>query len=184
MSFQTEHKNKINNLTYQLNNTDELRRSSNGGNTILFTFPPKEEQEYIELLKNHFANNAEFIDIGSLFVSFIDSFENMDEFEEVYKSINPSSKIFKSESDPTEDLFDMIINAIKQASVNQKIPILIKTGSLSGTGIENQNIMEHKFIMNELKEPLIILYPSILKENELYFLGIRVANKYRCTLVE
>lgn len=184
MSFETDHKKKIDNLTYQLNNIDELRRSANGGNTILFTVPPQEEKEYIELLQKHFEDKAEFIDIGTLFVSFIDSFESIDEFEEVYKSINPSNKIFRSEIDPDDDLFDMIINAIKKASQNQKIVILINSGSLYGTGIENQNIMENEFVMNELKVPLIILYPSILKDNELYFLGIRKSNKYRCTLVQ
>lgn len=183
MSFQTDHKRKLDSLKYQLENIDELKRSSNGGNTILFTFPPEEEELYTELLKNYFKDKAEFIDLAALFVKFIDSFETFDEFTDVYKSLNPSTKIFKSE-DPEEDLFDMIIASIKGASKNLKIPVLTYTGSLFCTGIENQNIMEEKFVMNELKMPLVIMYPSTLKNDELYFLGIRKANKYRCTLVE
>lgn len=183
MSFQIDHKRKLDSLTYQLNNIDELKRTANGGNTILFTFPPSEEQEYIELLKKHFQDKAEFIDIGLLFVRFIDSFQSMAEFEEVYKSLNPSSKIFKSD-DPEEDLFDMIIDSIKKASDHEKIPVLINSGSIYATGIENQNIMESKLVMHELTMPLIIMYPSAIKNDELYFLGIRKANKYRCTLVE
>lgn len=183
MSFQIDHRKKLDSLMYQLDNIDELKRSANGGNTVLFTFPPDEEQEYIQLLKNHFQDKSEFIDIGSLFAKFIDSFESMAEFEEVYKSLNPSSKIFKSD-DPEDDLFDMIIQSIKQASDNEKIPILMHTGSIYGTGIENQNIMEDKLVMYELNKPLIIMYPSTMKNDELYFLGVRKANKYRCTLVE
>lgn len=183
MSFQTDHKRKLENLTYHLNNIDELKRSVNGGNTILFTFPPDEEQEYIHFLKNHLQDNAEFIDIGSLFVNFIDSFEDMNEFLEVYQSLNPRSKIFKS-NDPEGDLFTMIIKSIETANKNQKIPVIIRTGALCGTEIEHQTIMEHEIVMHKLKQPLVILYPSTIKNNELYFLGIRKANKYRCTLVE
>lgn len=183
MSFQIDYKKKLDSLIYQLDNIDELKRSANGGNTILFTFLPNEEKEYIQLLKNHFQEKAEFIDIGSLFVKFIDSFESIDEFEEVYKSLNPSNKIFKSD-DPEDDLFDMIIQSIKRASDNEKIPVLTYTGSIYATGIENQNIMEDKLVMYKLNMPLIIMYPSIIKNDELYFLGIRKANKYRCTLVK
>lgn len=183
MSFQTDHKRKLDSLKYQLNNIDELKRSANGGNTTLFTFPPSEEQAYIDLLKNYFQEDAAFIDLGTLFAEFIDSFENFDEFEEVYKSLNPNTKIFKSDG-PDEDLFDMIIAAIKKASISGRIPILTHVGSLYATGIENQNIMEDPFVMRELKTPLVIMYPSTLKNDELYFLGIRKANKYRCTLVE
>lgn len=182
MSFQIDHKKKIDSLTYQLNNTDELKRSSNGGNTILFLTPPKEEQQYIKLLHEHFDHEAEFIDIGNLLTSFIDSFNDWNEFEEVYRSLNPSSRIFRSD-DPETDLFDLIIIAIQKANEKAKIPVLIHTGALYGTGIENQNIMEHNIVMT-LNKPLIILYPSILKENDLYFLGFRKANKYRCSLVE
>lgn len=183
MSFQTDHKRKLDSLKYQLSNRDELKRSANGGNTTLFTFPPNEEEVYIELLKNHFQGDAEFIDLGALFAEFIDSFESFDEFEEVYKSLNPNTKIFKSDG-PDEDLFNMVVKAIKKASTSGKIPILTHVGSLYATEIENQNIMEDSFIMQELQTPLVIMYPSTLKNDELYFLGIRKANKYRCTLVE
>jgi hypothetical protein len=183
MSFQTDHKRKLESLIYQLHNIDELKKNANGGNTVLFTFPPHEEEEYIQLLKSHFHDKAEFIDLGSLFVKFIDLFGNIETFKEVYSSINPSNKVFKSDG-TDEDYFDLIIQEIQKAENKGKIPILTSTGSIFSTGIENQNIMENKLVMDELKQPLIILYPSILKNDELYFLGIRKASKYRCIAIE
>ena len=86
MSFQTEHQKKLDDLAYQLNNLEELRRTANGGNSILFTYPPKEEQEYIDFLKQHYQDKAEFIDISKLFILLIDSL-GWEEFEELYKDL-------------------------------------------------------------------------------------------------
>ena len=71
MSFAEEYKKKLDNLTYFLNHINELKLSSNGGNTILFTCIPNQEKEYIDLLYNHFQDRAEFINIAELFVTFI-----------------------------------------------------------------------------------------------------------------
>lgn len=181
MSFQTEHQKKLDDLAYQLNNLEELRRTANGGNSILFTFPPKEEQEYIDFLKQHYQDKAEFIDISKLFILLIDSL-GWKEFEELYKDLQSTPYLlFKSDS-PEKDLFDSIIDAISEANKHDKIPILMRTGMLCGTGIENQNIMEHKVVM-ALKHPLVILYPATFKNQDLMFLNFRPANKYRCTVV-
>ncbi|NBK98922.1 MAG: hypothetical protein EOM50_13045 [Erysipelotrichia bacterium] len=181
MSFQTEHQKKLEDLTYQLNNLEELRRTANGGNSILFTFPPKEEQEYIDLLHLHYQEKAKFIDISKLLISFIDSY-GWEEFEELYKDLKSTPYLlFKSDA-PEKDLFDSIIDAISEANNQDKIPILMRTGILCGTGIENQNIMEHRVVM-ALKHPLVILYPATFKNHDLMFLNFRPANKYRCTVV-
>lgn len=45
------------------------------------------------------------------------------------------------------DLFDLILADIKSVCENDKIPILIRTGCLYGTGIENVNVMEHKEVI-------------------------------------
>ena len=52
MSYELEHKQKFEDLDYRLNNLDELRRIANGGNSILFTYPPNEESLYIKSLRN------------------------------------------------------------------------------------------------------------------------------------
>lgn len=69
---------------------------------------------------------------------------------------NTTHLIFRSD-DPEIDLFDMIIGEIEKASQNDKIPILIRTGCLYGTGIENVNIMENKTVMNLPHPPCDIL---------------------------
>jgi hypothetical protein len=63
-----------------------------------------------------------------------------------------------------------------------KIPILIHVGALNGTDIENIHIMENKVVMQGCN-PLIILYPADKKNDEIMFLGIRSASKYRCMVI-
>ena len=77
----------------------------------------------------------------------------------------------------------MIINEIEKACQSDKIPFLIRTGCLFGTGIENVNIMENKKVMN-LPHPLVIFYPSKIENDNIYFLNFKLASKYRCMLVK
>jgi hypothetical protein len=77
----------------------------------------------------------------------------------------------------------MIISQIEEACLDDKIPFLIRTGCLFGTGIDNVNIMEHKMVM-ALKHPLVIFYPSKIEDDNIFFLNFKPASKYRCTLVK
>lgn len=183
MSFQLEHKQKFEDLDYGLKNTDELKRVANGGNSILFIYPPDEETNYLSFAKNHYDSaKVKFIDISQLLVDFID-IDGWDSFESLYKDyINTPYELFRDEEDSATDLFDMIISSIEEAIKDDKIPIIIRTGALCGTGIENVNIMEHKVVMN-LSKPLILFYPSKIKDESLYFLNFRSASKYRCTVI-
>ena len=70
-----------------------------------------------------------------------------------------------------------------KASENDRIPFLIRTGCLYGTGIENVNIMEHASVM-ALQHPLVICYPSTYSEGNIFFLSFKPASTYRCTLVK
>lgn len=183
MSFQLDHKQKFEDLDYKLKNSDELKRGANGGNSILFTYSPTEEQDYLNYAKKHYDTNiVEFIDISKLLVEFID-LDGWDNFEVLYQNfINTPHELFRSEDDPATDLFDMIIKAIEEAIDKDKVPMIIRTGALCGTGIENVNIMEHKVVMG-LSKPLVIFYPSKIKDDNLYFLNFRSASKYRCTVI-
>lgn len=183
MSYKLEHKQKFEDLDYRLNNLDELRRIANGGNSILFTYPPNEESLYIKKAIEFYSSKATFIDISKLLVQFIDQ-DGIEEFEVLYKDfINTPHELFRSTDDPVTDLFDMIITNINEAFNNGKIPFLIRTGCLFGTGIENNNIMEHKDIMNN-KIPLIVFYPSSVDGEIIKFLNFKIANKYRCTVIK
>nr|MBL0709011.1 hypothetical protein [Sulfurimonas sp.] len=127
MSYLTDNIQKFEDLEFHLNNRDALRRQANGGNSVLFSYAPDEESEYIARAEELYADKAVFIDISKLFVDFIDG-DGWDNFSEYYKDYqNTPHVVFKSD-DPAPDLFKLIISAIKKASADDKIPMLIRTG--------------------------------------------------------
>lgn len=182
MPYIAEQKQKFSDLDFNIINQDQLRRQANGGNSILFSYPPSEEWLYLNKAKELYGDRAEFIDISELLVRFIDA-DGWQGFSNYYKDFSDTPhKVFMSD-DPEIDLFDMIISAIKDACTRNKIPFLIRSGCLFGTGIGNVNIMEHQEVMR-LKHPLVIFYPSKISEDSIYFLNFKLASKYRCTLVK
>ena len=180
MSY-TDHKQKFADLESQIENQDQLRRQANGGNSILFSYPPSEEVLYINKAREIYAERAAFIDISKLLVSFIDQ-DGWELFREYYNDFKDTPHLIFRSDDPSVDLFDLIIGEISTACKNDKIPFLIRTGCLFGTGIENVNIMECKVVMT-LPHPLVIFYPSRIEDDNIYFLNFKLASKYRCTLV-
>lgn len=182
MSYIVDHQRKFDDLKFQIKNQDQLKRQANGGNSILFSFPPNEEHLYIQQAKQLYQQQAVFIDISGLLVKFIDSM-GWDAFKEYYSEFSSTPHVVFHSDDPENDLFDFIIEAIQTTCDQDKIPFLIRTGCLYGTGIENVHIMEHKTVMS-LKHPLVIFYPSIIEEDNLYFLNFKPASKYRCVLVK
>lgn len=183
MSYTTDHQAKLANLKFHLSNQDQLRRQANGGNSILFTYPPKDEHLYLKKVQELYADTATFIDVSKLLVEFIDG-DDWDSFTQYYQDFAATPhKIFKSDDDSSDDLFSLIIDAICRACENGRIPILIRTGCLYGTGIENVNIMEHPSVMT-LIHPLVICYPSSNSDGHIHFLNFKPASTYRCTLVK
>ena len=182
MPYITDHKQKFNDLHFYIENQDQLKRQANGGNSILFSYQPNEEYLYIEKAKELNQGKAIFIDISKLLVKFIDE-DGWDIFKEYYLDFKNTPHVIFRSDDISIDLFDLIISEIESACENDKIPFLIRTGCLYGTGIENLNIMEHKVVMN-LKHPLVIFYPSRIEDDNLYFLNFKLASKYRCILVK
>lgn len=181
MSYQSEHQKKFKALELYLSNIEELRRNANGGNCVLFSYDPSEETLYIEEAKRIYNTTAKFIDLSNIMQKFID-IDGWEDFASYYNDFKDTPyKVFKDESSQY-DYFSMIIDEIKAVSSENKIPIIIRTGALYGTGIDNQNIMENKSVM-ALKKPLVIFYPSIQKNNKVLFLGIKEASKYRCQVI-
>jgi hypothetical protein len=182
MAFLDEHKAKFDNLRVSLEtqNRDQLRRKANGGNSILFSYPPSEEEEYLEHARNVLPDSEfRFIDVATLFVEFIEKL-GLEKVENRYKIYRATPhKVFSSGE---TGLADLIVQKISEADQEGYIPVLIRTGVLHGTGIENVNIMEHKGIM-KLKNPLIIFYPAKAENGNLYFLNFKPASKYRCTVI-
>jgi len=182
MSYTNEYQQKFKDLESQLNNLDQLSKQANGGNSILFSYSPNEENLYIQKAKEIYYGKAEFIDISELLVKFIDA-DGWESFAEYYNNFKYTPHLVFNSDDPSIDLFDLIITAIKEACEKNLIPILIRSGCLYGTGIENLNIMEHKVVMH-LSKPLILFYPSKVSDDNIYFLNFKSASKYRCTLVK
>jgi len=172
MAFIDEHKAKFDNLevSLELNNRNQLKRKANGGNSILFVYNPAEEIKYLSKAKERLSENEfKFIDIAQLLVKFIDV-DGWNNFQEYYKDFSDTPHLVFISDDPDIDLMDMIIDEIKKADQENKIPVLIRTGALYGTGIENVTIMEHKTVM-ALRQPLLLFYPAAIFEENLFFLN-------------
>lgn len=182
MPYIADHQQKFTDLKFHIENQDQLRRQANGGNSILFSYLPDEELLYIKKAKEVYADRASFVDVSKLLVQFIDE-DGWDSFSEYYNDFKETPYLIFRSSDPAKDLFDLIIDDIEKASQSGKIPFLVRTGCLFGTGIENVNIMEHKTVMN-LPHALVIFYPSKIENDSIYFLNFKSASKYRCTLVK
>ena len=182
MLYLVEHKQKFDDLRTALHeeNRTQLRRSANGGNTVLFVYPPGEEEEYISEAQTRYPD-GHFIDIAELLVKSIDSV-GLNDFKEFYQNHISTPDVVFTNEDPN-CLFSLIINEICAASQVGKTTFLIHTGALEGTGIENVNIMEHKSVMSQ-GIPLVIFYPATTKNSELLFLNHKPASKYRCKLVK
>jgi len=174
---------RFNDLRVILKNksTESFRMDAQGGNTVIFTYPPKEEKESLSRIKKDYPD-AYFINIASLFIKFIDSI-GYDDFIEAYNQYSSEpEKLFKSSSDPN-DFYNLILSEIKNAIKDNKMAIIIRTGALYGTGIENISIMEEK-IVYQMKNPLVIMYPAeISDENKLRFLNCRIASGYRAITI-
>lgn len=185
MAYLDEHKAKFENLTVSLDikNRDYLRRKANGGNSIIFSYKPDEEHFYLEKAKELLPQDQfMFIDIALLLVEFIDK-DGWKEFESYYKDFQQTAYVVFNGKKGDDDLMTLIVQKILHADEQGLVPVLVRTGALYGTGIENVNIMEHKDVMG-LKNPLVIFYPATLDNENLFFLNFKPASRYRCTVIE
>lgn len=161
----------------------EIRLNANGGNSILIVCEPLEEHLYLGQI-NALLSETMFsiIDLNKLLIDFVDN--NREELEERFNLLRGSvHQVFKApENEESMDLFKMIIQSIKDAYSNKKVPVLIHTGTLHGSGIENIHIMEHTTVMKS-NIPLVILYPASREGENLLFLTKRQASKYRCMII-
>ena len=175
---------KFNELKFILENKDRqsIKMESHGGYSILFVYPPQEEKSYLNQIHEKYPD-AHFINIADLLVKYIDS-HGKDEFFESYQEFeNEPEKLFKSDY-MENDFFQLITNEIDQAGQNIKLPILVRTGALIGTGIENINLMDSKIVQN-LPLPLVIMYPATIgADGKLKFLNHKLASDYRAIVID
>jgi len=160
-----------------------IKLSANGGNSILLVCNPKNEIDYINAMDKMLDKEKYvMIDLNQLLCKFVN--ENKDEIEEEFELMKSSTEqIFHLPTgEEGNDFFEMIITQISEVYKIGKIPVLIDVGALYGTDIGNIHIMENEVVMQGIN-PLVILYPAIRNKDELLFLGVRPASKYRCMVI-
>ncbi len=161
-----------------------IRLDANGGNSILIVCEPIRENEYIDAIKSIMPQDKyRIINLNELLIAFVS--ENKMYVEEGFELLKGSvQQIFKApEGEDAPDLFRMILAEIKACFQDNKIPILIHSGALYGSGIDNIHIMENDLVM-KAPWPLIILYPATREHDKLLFLGSRPSSKYRCVIID
>ena len=182
MQFPKDIKQKFDDLSDALliTNRMKLQLRANGGNTILLIYPPHEEIYYLEKVYELYSKES-IIDIAQEFTKYIEEL-SLPGIELLMKEYGPSKhQIFHSNSD-ANDLFKRIICTIKSSVDNNKIPILVRTGALYGTGISNHEIMDDK-IVRELNLPLVIFYPATITNEQLMFLNCKSSPGYRAQVI-
>ncbi len=161
----------------------EIRLNANGGNSILIVCDPKQEVEFISKMTQMFDTETyQIIDLNELLVNFVQANKELliETFELLQGSVN---QVFKSSDNEAEvDLFQHIITVIAKSFKANKVPVLINSGALYGSHIDNIHLMEHEVVMKSTL-PLIVLYPATSDGDKLLFLSKRPASKYRCMII-
>ena len=179
-TYTIEHNRLMNDLKIALQ-TDlaKLSVEANGGRSILFVYPPIDEEDYIaEAPRN--LNSCSFIDLRQLFVQFIDEI-GIDDFKESYKDFG--NELFASTNFQEGTFLSFILKAIKAAYKEGRIPVLIHTGTIYGMGFSNIHIMEQDIVMHS-SIPLVVFYPATIDNDKVMFLGKQVASRYRCVVIK
>jgi len=169
----------------EANNQSEIRLNANGGNSILLVCPTRQEKEFIETLQNMLDKNKfNIIDLNALLIDYVE--KNRNTLEEAFDLLQSSlHQIFKvpEGEENKDDFYNYVLDEINNSFNEKKIPVLVRTGTLYGTGIDNIHLMENDLVMNS-NMPIIILYPAEDIGDKLMFLNSRPASKYRCMTIK
>lgn len=185
-SLNKDIKSKFNDLRTAIKEGRSRWIDSNGVNALVIVYPPEKEKEFLDRVYQDYGDQH-IIDISELFTQLIDSY-SLEVFRGALKDYKSTPEtLFNNPKSEQQDLFKMIISEIEEAVNKDKIPILIRTGILHGTHIENTEILEAD-IINKSQKPLLVFYPAevredINEEERVYFLGVKKANDYRGQLI-
>lgn len=152
----------------------------NGGKSILFVYPPKDEEAYIAKAQEVLTEeHVVLIDLREVFRQFVDDM-GLENFEECYHGFG--EEIFFSQNFEEDSFFHVVIERIQAAFSQGKIPVLVHTGVLYGMNFSNINIMEAPVVMSS-RIPLVVFYPATIEGDQIMFLGKQPASKYRCVVI-
>ena len=180
-TFQLEHNRLFSELQDALKyDIAKITGKANGGRSILFVYPPVDDDAYISEAKKTLTGKYRFIDLRQLLTYFIQEM-GLDTFRENYA--NFQQEVFYSDNFPEESFFYAVMEHIKSAYAAGEIPVLVHTGTLFGMNFSNINIMEHRIVI-ESQIPLIVFYPATVDKDNIYFMDRQVASKYRCIVIK
>lgn len=156
-----------------------LSQEANGGRSILFVYPPEDEEKYIGEARRRYTDGYEFIDLRQVFTEFVDT-KGLDRFRRQYK--NMGSEAFVSQNYTEGTFYAHLMKLLMETAEKGVSPILVHTGVIYNMGFSNQNIMEAPEVM-KLRKPLVFFYPATVRNETIYFLDKQPASKYRCVVV-
>lgn len=158
-----------------------LAKKSNGGRSILFVYPPEDEDKYIAEARRRYRKEFVFIDLRQLYVRFIGDM-GWYGFSESFKE--NGIDMFKSVSYPQKDFFSLIQKEINRVINTRRIPVIIHFGCIYGMGLSTVDFDESEVIMKS-NYPLIIFFPgSVNEEGTCIFLNVQSASSYRCAVIK
>ena len=167
-----EHNRLFGDLTAALGrDLAHLSSEANGGRSILFVYPPVDEEKYIEEAKQRYTDGYEFIDLRQLFVEFVDS-KGLDKFKRQFK--NMGTEVFVSQNYTEGTFYSFLMKRIVESATKGVSPILIHTGVIYK--MEDPDVMK-------FQKPLVFFYPAVLRNDTIYFLDLQPASKYRCVVI-
>ncbi|OYP69168.1 hypothetical protein [Prevotella sp. P2-180] len=180
-SFIQDHNRLFADLSAELNrDLARLSQEANGGRSILFVYPPEDEEKYIGEARRRYTDGYEFIDLREVFTEFVDS-KGLDKFRRQYK--NMGSEVFVSQNYTTGTFYSHLMTRLVEVAEKGVSPILVHTGVIYNMGFSNQNIMEDHNVM-QFRKPLVFFYPATMRNETIYFLDKQPASKYRCVVVK
>ncbi|MCF8000479.1 MAG: hypothetical protein K9K76_01280 [Halanaerobiales bacterium] len=175
---------KFNDLKLAINEERGKWPTAQGVNALIIVYSPEEEKKYFKRIEEEFSDEY-IIDLSQLFIKYIDMF-GLETFKTVYKNYR-STSAFINEGEEDKDFLDLILDEIEKALDSDKMPVIIRSGILYGTGIRNKDILESD-IVNKTKKPLLIFYPGEVQKDindneKVFFVNAVKANDYRGQLI-
>ena len=157
----------------------KLSTEANGGRSILFVYPPEDEESYIQEARNRYTEGYEFVDLRELLNEFINA-KGIEKFRKQFQ--NMGTEVFVSQNYSEGTYYSFLMKRIAEVGEKGISPILIHTGTIYNMGFSNQNIMTDPVVM-KFKKPLVFFYPATLRDGVIYFLDKQPASNYRCVVI-
>ena len=181
-TFKYDHNRLFDNLESALkNDLASVAVEANGGKSILFVYPPMEDDEYIEEGKRRLpADQYTFIDIRQALSDYTDEI-GQETFEAMYEEFG--KEVYRSENNSEDTFCEYLMERIVKVFDEGKSPVIVHTGSLYDLDISNIHMMEDKRVLSARRQ-LIVFYPATVEGEKIMFLGKVPASRYRCIVIK